>query len=94
MLSIDNLHSSSLNKRRKVSKNNNSSSSSSKQSQRPIDAKWTLKEVPELPFLYLKEKTSVVVINEDPQDVASRVVECAKEVGAFGEYNGDKVCVY
>ena len=79
---------------------NLSSSSSSSKRHKPnintnkvvVDSKWILKEVPELPFLYLKEKTSVVILNDNPQDVASRIVECAKSHSAFGEYNGDKVC--
>lgn len=55
-----------------------------------VDSQWTLKDVPELPFLYLKEKTSVVVLNENPQSIAARIVQCAKSLSAFGQYNGEK----
>lgn len=55
-----------------------------------VDSKWELKDLPELPFLYLKEKTSVVVLNANPQDIASRIVDCAKSLSAYGHYNGEK----
>lgn len=58
-----------------------------------IDSKWNIKEVPELPFLYLKEKTSVVILNEHPQEVAERIVNCAKSLNAYGQYDGDKVSI-
>mmetsp|Transcript_9144 Transcript_9144/g.11439 ORF Transcript_9144/g.11439 Transcript_9144/m.11439 type:complete len:449 (-) Transcript_9144:136-1482(-) len=51
-----------------------------------IDSEWKLKEVPELPFLYLKERTSVVVMNDEPQRIASRIVQCAKKMNAYGQY--------
>lgn len=56
-----------------------------------VDSEWELTDLPELPFLYLKEKTSVVILNQIPQDIASRVVECAKSISAYGQYNGEKV---
>lgn len=56
-----------------------------------VDSKWELKDLPELPFLYLKEKTSVVVLNANPQDIATRIVDCAKSLSAYGHYNGEKV---
>lgn len=58
-----------------------------------IDSQWTLSvdDVPDLPFLYLKEKTSVVIMNQHPNDVAVRIVECAKLMNAYGQYDCQKV---
>jgi len=57
-----------------------------------VDSSWDLKEVPELPYLYLKEKTSVVVMNENPQDIATRIVHCAKGLSIYG-YNSCSIHV-
>ena len=65
--------------------------SSNKRRRLNVDSKWELKDLPELPFLYLKEKTSVVVLNANPQDIATRIVDCAKSLSAYGQYNGEKV---
>lgn len=55
-----------------------------------VDSAWDLGDLPELPYLYLKEKTSVVVMNEEPQTIATRILECAKILCASGQYNGAK----
>ncbi len=58
-----------------------------------IDSQWILSvdNVPDLPFLYLKEKTSVVIMNQHPNDVAARIVDCAKLMNAYGQYDCQKV---
>jgi len=56
-----------------------------------IDSKWILRELPEMPYLYLKEKTATVVLNDSPQQIANRIVECARSMNCFGEYNSAKV---
>ncbi len=61
-----------------------------------IDSKWELniEQIPELPFLYLKERTSVVVVDENPQRaqlIASNIVQCAKKIHAYGQYSTEKV---
>ena len=71
-----------------------SSTLPSKRRKLNIDTSWDLKEVPELPFLYLKERTSVIVLNENPQHIASRIVDCAKTLSAYGQYNGEKVSLF
>jgi hypothetical protein len=88
-LSIDNFHIPS-----------SSSSSSSLSSSPPLlkrrklnktcNSNWKLQDLPELPFLYLKEKTSVVVLNENPQLIASRIVDCATSLNVYGQYDGEK----
>jgi hypothetical protein len=90
-LSIDNCHIPS----------SSSSSSSSLSSSPPLlkrrklnktcNSNWKLQDLPELPFLYLKEKTSVVVLNENPQLIASRIVDCATSLNVYGQYDGEKV---
>jgi hypothetical protein len=56
---------------------------------RIVDVQWTVTvhEVPKMPYLYLKEKTSVVVLNDSPQLIANRIVESAKAMNCVGEYN-------
>jgi hypothetical protein len=58
-----------------------------------IDSKWILRELPEMPYLYLKEKTATVVLNDSPQQIANRIVECARSMNCFGEYNSAKVSI-
>ena len=63
---------------------------------RIVDVQWTVTvhEVPKMPYLYLKEKTSVVVLNDSPQLIANRIVESAKAMNCVGEYNSSTVrCV-
>lgn len=54
------------------------------------DTNWTVRDLPEIPYLYLKEKTSVVVLNDSPQSIANRIVESAKSLSCMGEYDGEK----
>ena len=56
-----------------------------------IDSEWILRELPEMPYLYLKEKTATVVLNDSPQQIANRIVESARSMNCFGEYNSAKV---
>jgi len=55
-----------------------------------IDSEWILRELPEMPYLYLKEKTATVVLNDSPQQIANRIVESARSMNCFGEYNSAK----
>jgi hypothetical protein len=56
-----------------------------------VDSEWILRELPEMPYLYLKEKTATVVLNENAQHIANRIVESAQSMNCFGEYNCEKV---
>jgi hypothetical protein len=64
---------------------------SSKRRRLNIGSSWMVKELPEMPYLYLKEKTSVVVLNDSPQHIANRIVESAKAMNCIGEYNSSTV---
>jgi hypothetical protein len=50
-------------------------------------SKWDVKDLPEMPYLYLKEKTSTVILNDSPQEIASRIVNAAKDMNCIGEYD-------
>uniref|UniRef100_A0A7S3V480 PUL domain-containing protein n=1 Tax=Chaetoceros debilis TaxID=122233 RepID=A0A7S3V480_9STRA len=54
---------------------------------RTIGNKWTVFDPPTLPYLYLKEKTSAVVLNDSPQEIANRIVATAKGINCIGEYD-------
>jgi len=56
-----------------------------------IGNKWEVKDLPEMPYLYLKEKTSVVVLNDGAQNIANRIVKAAKDINCIGEYDDGKV---
>ena len=58
-----------------------------------ISSNWIVNELPEMPYLYLKEKTSVVVLNDSPQNIANRIVESAKGMHCIGEYDTANVSV-
>ncbi len=53
---------------------------------------WMVDDPPELPYLYLKEKTSVVVFNDSPQLIANRIVSAAKGMNIVGKYQDAEVC--
>lgn len=53
-----------------------------------IDFNWTVSVLPEMPYFYLKEKTSVVIFKDSPQEIANRIIESAKEMNCIGECNG------
>eukprot|EP00557_Chaetoceros_sp_GSL56_P008431 CAMPEP_0176487624 /NCGR_PEP_ID=MMETSP0200_2-20121128/6246_1 /TAXON_ID=947934 /ORGANISM="Chaetoceros sp., Strain GSL56" /LENGTH=378 /DNA_ID=CAMNT_0017884495 /DNA_START=332 /DNA_END=1468 /DNA_ORIENTATION=+ len=55
-----------------------------------IGNKWEVKDLPEMPYLYLKEKTSVVVLNDGAQNIANRIVKAAKDINCIGEYDDGK----
>ena len=71
------------------------SSGSNKRRKLRFDSKWTLQidQIPELPFLYLREKTSVVVLNQNPQDIANRIVDCSQSLNIIGHYDGHRVSI-
>jgi hypothetical protein len=56
-----------------------------------IGNKWEVNDLPEMPYLYLKEKTSVVVLNDGPQNIANRIVKVAKNMNCIAEYDEIKV---
>lgn len=58
---------------------------------RTIGNKWTVFDPPTLPYLYLKEKTSAVVLNDSPQEIANRIVATAKGINCIGEYDDVRV---
>ncbi len=64
---------------------------SSKRRRLNISSRWLVTDLPEMPYLYLKEKTSVVVLNDSPQLIANRIVDCAKALDCIGEYSSSKV---
>lgn len=56
-----------------------------------ISSKWTVIDPPTLPYLYLKEKTSAVIFNDSPQEIANRIVATAIGVNCIGEYDDVRV---
>ncbi len=52
---------------------------------------WKVGELPEMPYLYLREKTSVILLNDSPQKVADRIVSSAKAMNCIGEFDDSKV---
>lgn len=61
-----------------------------KRSRRGIISTWNVNMLPTIPNYYIKEKTSVAVINSKPQCVADRIVQCAKNLLADYVYNDQK----
>lgn len=51
---------------------------------------WKVGELPEMPYLYAREKTSVIVLNDSPQKVADRIVSSAKAMNCIGEFDDSK----
>ena len=63
----------------------------SKRRRLAVNSDWILRELPEMPYLYLKEKTATVVLNDNAQQIANRIVESARSMNCYGEYDSAKV---
>jgi len=61
-----------------------------KQKRENISKKWNVVDLPIIPDLYIKLKTSCAIINDEPKSVANRIFEYAKAMSAVGFYEDDK----
>jgi hypothetical protein len=69
-----------------------SSNNSNKRQKRAIDSKWNVENVPELPCLHMKEKTSVTLFDANIKTICEKIVDSAKALSAYGQYYDEKVC--
>jgi len=61
-----------------------------KRYRRGVTSTWNIIQLPTIPDFYIKEKTSVAVMNAKPQCVADRIVQCAKVLSADCYYDDQK----
>lgn len=69
---------------------NKDSSSALKKYRRGMTSTWNVIELPTIPHFYIKEKTSVAVMNVEPQCVADRIAQCARLLSADCYYDDQK----
>jgi len=69
---------------------NTDAASVRKRYRRGVTSTWNVIELPSIPHFYIKEKTSVAVMNTKPQCVADRIVQCAKLLSADCDYDDRK----
>lgn len=59
------------------------------------DPSWDVAEdvnsLPEVPFLHIPSMTYAIVGEENPRDIASRIVDAAVALSSVGNYNDEKV---
>jgi len=69
---------------------NKDATSARKRYRRGATYAWNVIELPSIPHFYIKEKTSVAVMNTKPQCVADRIVQCAKLLSVDCDYDDEK----
>jgi len=70
--------------------NDNYYLSKRKKQKREMTSAWNVSELPTIPDLYIKLKTTCAIFDDSPKTVADRIVECAKVMSAVGLYDDEK----
>jgi len=58
-----------------------------KRNKRKVISEWNVDELPALPIFYIKERTSVKIMDAKPQIIADRVTQCANTMSADLNYD-------
>ena len=68
-----------------------SSNTSNKRQKIALDTKWKVHDVPVLPCLYTKERTSITLLDANVETVCQKIVDSAKALSVYGQYYDEKV---